>query len=161
MSLNILPECYADTSMMNIIGFKRVNHCLSIGEVANRMEKSYKNRLAIGIVDRDKPGSIPPYFHGFETIKEFDGFQLKKLPNTKHYLIVIAPALERWIMDTALKLGIPIDKYGFTSLKKLLRVTKSQTVGSNKNFQALVNTLYQKKNSPLKQMKAELMNILG
>ncbi len=156
MSLNILPECYADTKMIEVIGFKRVNHCPSIGAVANRMQKNYKNRLAIGIVDKDKPGTIPSYFHKFKTIKTFDRIELKQLPDTKHYLIVIAPALEQWIIDTSSRLDIPLKRYGFDNLKKLKRITKDQNVGKNENYQQLINTLQQKKNSPLKKIKEEI-----
>ncbi len=160
MSLNILPECFADTEMIKIIGFKRANHCPSIGAVANKMKKNYKNRLAIGIVDRDKPGTIPSYFNNFEVIGDFEGFQVKNLPHTKHYLIVIEPALEQWIIDTAFTLDIPLKRYGFDTLKKLKRITKNQHVGRNENFKDLINRMHQKKSSPLKAMREEIEKLL-
>ncbi len=160
MSIPVLPECFADTKMMQVIGFKRVNHCPSIGAVANTMKEKYQKRLAIGVVDKDKPGNIPSYFNDFEVVKEFDGFELKRLPNTKHFLVVIAPALEQWIIDTSNKLDIPLKRYGFDTLKKLKRVTKKQSVANNRDFEALINTMQQKKNSPLKKMKEEIEKLI-
>jgi len=161
MSLNILPECYADTELIKILGFKRANHCSNIGEVANRMQKNYTRKLAIGVVDNDKPGKPPSYFKKFKVIENCKGFDIKHLEHTKHYLIVIDPALEQFILNTAENLKISTKKYGFKNLKSLLRVTKKKTISQNQKFKDLLNTLRQKKNSPLQEMTNKLNSLLG
>jgi hypothetical protein len=87
--------------------------------------------------------------------------ELKRLPETKHYIVVIVPALEQWIIDTSNDLDIPLKKYGFDTVKKLTRVTKHQSVSKNENYKSLINTLKQKKNSPLKDLLGKLNKILG
>jgi hypothetical protein len=160
MSLNILPECYADTQMINTLGFKKVNHCDSIGEVANTMIKNYKNKLAIGIIDRDKPGWVPSYFNDFQVYKTIGNIEIKKLVDTKHYIVVVAPALESYLLDLASSLDIPIDKYGFKDLNSLKRITKSKKLPKNEKFKSFLNSLSQKNGSPLKQLKLELNKLI-
>ena len=54
-NLNLIPECYGDTLLVEILGFKRPNHQTSgIGQVIKVMKEKYSNRLAIGIIDADK-----------------------------------------------------------------------------------------------------------
>jgi len=160
MNLNILPECYADTLLVETIQFKKPNHCYSIGAVSSTMQKSYNNKVAIGVIDKDKPGTIPSYFREFELLINSDEMELSWHPDTKHFIIVVAPALEQWLWDTANNLGVSADKYGFSHLKKLKRITKSEHVGNNENLKQFLNNLWQKKNSPLQTMNAWIELIL-
>ena len=160
MSLSILPECFGDTEMIKILGFKRANHCSSIGEVANRMKSSYANRLAIGIIDKDKPGNVPLYFNQFELTHDYKHFEVKHLPDTKHYIVIVKPALESFLLNASSDLDVSSEKYGFKNLKALKRVTKSQHISKNQNFKNFVNTLKQKKGSPLKKLLEEVQQII-
>lgn len=152
MSNNILPECHADTLLVEILGYERPNHCASIGQVARAMESNYKNKVAVGVIDKDKPGTEPTYFRKFELLVEKGGLELKWYPATKHFIVIVDPVLEQWLIDTANKLGVPLDRYKFDNLKKLKRVTKSQDAADNQNLKDFLNTLKQKKGSPLKSM---------
>ncbi len=160
MSLSIIPECYADTELINILGFKKSNHSPSIGEVANKMQKHYSTRLAIGVIDNDKPGSIPNYFQSFEIQSSFDDYEIKKLPNSQHYLIVLKPALEQFLLNISNSLGVSADNYGFSNLENLKRVTKKRNVSKNQDFTSFVNTLSQKKGSPLIDIKSFLQELI-
>lgn len=153
MNLDILPECYADTLVVETINYKKPNHCTSIGEVSRVMQVSYKNRLAIGVIDKDKPGIIPNYFKAFETLLSEDNLELCWHPDTKHFTIVVAPALEQWLLNTASDLGVSASKYGFATLKKLKRVTKDENASKNNDLKQFINNIWQKKDSPLQKME--------
>lgn len=161
MNLEILPECYADTLLVETIQFKKPNHCSSIGEVSRIMQKFYTNRVAVGVIDKDKPGTIPSYFTEFELLLSSDEMELSWHPDTKHFIIVVAPALEQWLLNTAESLGISADKYGFGNLKKLKRATKSERAGENEKLKQFLNNLWQKKHSPLQKMNAWIELILN
>ena len=50
----IIPECWADTLLTEILGFENVNHQGGIGKVLKIFDKNFKNRSAVGIIDNDK-----------------------------------------------------------------------------------------------------------
>ncbi|MEZ4848666.1 MAG: hypothetical protein R3B93_08600 [Bacteroidia bacterium] len=77
---------------------------------------------------------------------------MKYLPNSKHFLIVTAPALERWLIQSAENLGVSMDNYGFRNEKVLKNATKSIHAERNQNLKQFLNTLKQKNNSPFKIM---------
>ena len=160
MSLSILPECFADTLLIKIIKYDRPHHCPSIGAVSNTMQKFYKNRLAIGVVDKDKPGDIPNYFNDFVLLIADNGLELKWHPDTKHYLVVVDPVLEKWLMGVADDLEIPTKKYGFKDIKGLKRLTKSEKAGQNQNLKQFFNTIKQKKGSPLVIMETWIDTVI-
>jgi len=71
-ALNILPECYVDTKVVEIITYvsKKYNHQHGCGQIANLLKNRLKNNIALGIVDEDKnKGPVSNYFLEFEKIK--------------------------------------------------------------------------------------------
>ncbi len=158
--LRILPECHADTLLIEILGYKKPNHQPNINDVANSMLQKYNNSLAIGIVDNDK--KQPPYFKSsFEILKEQDGLILKKNPEKQHYLIVISPAFEQWIFNAAHQIEINPSDYGIGNMKYFKSITKSRKIYSNEKMKDFLNTLGQKTNSPVKLMASWIKEILG
>jgi len=142
-NLSILPECYGDTLLLEMLGFKRLNHQTSgIGQVIKVMREKYQNRLAIGIIDADKK-ITPTYFKEFLLEKEENGIRLLKHTNQNHFLIMVSPALEGFILKAAQE--VEIQSKTFDSLKKLKRITKSIHVSRNQEFKNFLNTLRQKK----------------
>ncbi len=142
-NLQILPECHADTLLIDMLGFKYPNHQASINNVANTMLKKYDKRLAIGIIDNDK--KQPTYFKSFQQIQHKDGLILKKHPKQKHFLIIVSPVFEKWIFKLADSVEVLPSKYGFASLKQFQRSTKSIHVAKNQQVKQFINTLKQKK----------------
>jgi len=150
--LNIIPECYVDTKVAEIVGqaSKKYNHQHGCGDVANRLIKS-KDNICIGIIDEDKnKGPRAKYFSEFVSIKEENSLILKKHKGRKQYLILICPEIERWLMNDAIAVQIdPTDeKYklppvlkGFTSL------CKTQDIDSNEGFYRFIKALINK-NAP-------------
>lgn len=148
----ILPECYADTLLVEILKYNKPTHCFGIGEVPRIMQNIRKKQLSIGVTDKDKPGTIPIYLMEFVPLTSNGGLELQWHPDTKHFLIVVAPALEQWLLDTAEDLGVDAAKYGFKDLKALKRITKHENAGKNQNLKNFLNALKQKKGSPLQEM---------
>ena len=150
--IQLLPECYADTLLVEMLGFKYPNHRSSINEVANAMlHKGYKNQLAIGIIDEDK--RQPKYFSEFETIDSSDRLTLKKHPDKHHFLIILSPAFEKFIAFAAEAVEVSLEDYGFDREKYFKSICKSQQVASNQDVKQLLNTINQKESPPTEQLK--------
>lgn len=51
----IIPECYADTNLVQtLLQTKGANHQKSCGQVTNELQKTFKDKFAVGIIDLDK-----------------------------------------------------------------------------------------------------------
>lgn len=148
---SVIPECHADTLLICLLGFEHPTHKEGIGGVANVMKKSYKNRIAVGVVDDDN--KIPTYFKSFEVEKHSNNFIFKYLPEQKHYLVVVTPAFEKCIFNIAEQLEVKPEKYGFKSAKQFRNAAKDKNVHKNQNVKQFLNTLIQKKDSPLKYVQ--------
>ena len=148
VGLQILVEGEADTVFIEFLGYENTKAGNS-GAVANTMKEKLKTRLALGIVDDDK-GSVPKYFSEFDLQESENDLLLKKHKERKHYLIIIQPALEAWLIEAAEKVGIETKKYGFKDLKQLKRITKNHHVKKNQKFKDFLNALKQKKGTPTK-----------
>jgi hypothetical protein len=57
---NILAECYGDTLLVSQLNHEPFSYHSGIGGVAKQMQKYYKNKKAIAIIDNDK--MQPSYF---------------------------------------------------------------------------------------------------
>ena len=51
----ILPECYGDTLLVELLGFKKPNHQVEgINQVLNELEVNMPKQIAVGVIDYDK-----------------------------------------------------------------------------------------------------------
>lgn len=150
IALQILVEGEGDQVFIDVLGYKEQTRMAGgSGEVANIMQsKGQVKSLVVGIVDNDKQ-KIPNYFKEFKTIDKENDLHLKKHPDRKHYLIVIDPALESWLLNATKILDIEMGKYGFSNLKQLKRITKSQHVGKKNQFKNFLYNIKDKKNTPV------------
>ncbi len=157
--IQLLPECYADTLLIDILGYKNPNHQPSISEVANAMShRGYKNQLAIGVIDKDK--NMPAYFADFEVLKRTESLELKKHPQKKHYTIILCPAFEVFIQTAAEEVKIDLAKFGFGNLKYFKSVCKSIHAAKNQNLKQLLNTINQKQAPSTEQIKNWINEII-
>ncbi len=147
----IIPECYADTLLISLLGFKKPTHKFGIGGVAKVMKSDFKNKTAIGVIDDDN--KQPTYFKSFQTEQRTRNFIFKYAPEKKHFLVVITPAFERCIFNIAEELDVEPEKYGFKTEKQFRNASKDVNVHKNQNVKQFLNTLIQKKNSPLQNMQ--------
>ena len=48
----IIPECYADTNLVQtLLQMKGANHQKSCGQVTNKLQSTFKDKFAVGIID--------------------------------------------------------------------------------------------------------------
>jgi len=147
-ALNILPECYVDTKVVEIITYvsKKYNHQHGCGQIANLLKNRLKNNIALGIVDEDKnKGPVSNYFLEFEKIKSENGLILKKHDTREQYLILICPEIEEWLMNNATAVGIELTSYNLPpQLKGLKQITKRQNIDRNIEFYQFIKELLNK-----------------
>jgi hypothetical protein len=146
--LNILPECYVDTKVAEIItrSSEKYNHQHGCGQIANLLKKRLKDTVALGIIDEDKnKGPIANYFLEFDEIKSENDLILKKHRERKQYLILICPEIEKWLLMNAnsvhldpLHFNLPSDLSGFK------QITKTQNIDSNPDFSRFIKSLINK-----------------
>lgn len=52
--LNVLPECYVDTNLIEYLLDAGVNHQHSCSKVVGQLNTTFANSFAVGIIDKDK-----------------------------------------------------------------------------------------------------------
>jgi len=150
--LRVIPECHVDTLLVDLMGFKKPNHQQGINNVAKKMSENYKNRLAIGVIDNDKI-RLHKYYEDFAVSENKEHFRFEYKPETKHFAVVISPDFERCMFNIANELNVDPSKYGFKTLKQFKRLTKSTNVADNPKVRGFLESLINKKNSPLKYVQ--------
>ncbi|HWK07614.1 MAG TPA: hypothetical protein VNS58_28480 [Puia sp.] len=141
---NLIPECNVDTVFVEMLGYKNPNHAPSISQVSAILEKKKANQKAIGFVDGDK--KMPKYFDQFEVLDKINNVRLLKHPNKDQYLVVVQPAMDKFIFSLCNSLGINLADYHFPrELKAFIGFTKKQSIKNDSNFKNLLNTISQKK----------------
>jgi hypothetical protein len=146
--LNILPECYVDTKVAEIVAgsSEKYNHQHGCGPIANQLKNRLKDTIALGIIDEDKnKGPVAKYFLEFdETISE-NGLILKKHRNRKQYLIMICPEIEEWLLMNAISVNLDLTNFNLPSnLKGFKQLTKTQSIDSNIEFYQFIKHLLNK-----------------
>jgi len=155
----VLPECEADTTLVDFLLDTKTNHHRSITKVANRFSKANHGELLIGVVDDDK--KIPAYFRDFTVFKQEQALTLKQKPETRQYLITLAPEVEGWLIGCANQVPDLKAKYQkFTDPKKLQRLTKSQAIQNDPEFKNFLNMLWQKEVRPFITLEQWLKELL-
>ena len=124
------------------------------------IEKIAYNCKVVGLVDRDK-SNVPDYFSEFveDTSKTVPNLAYKEHPEKPHILIVVSPAMEKWLLETAERNGVNIENYGFPSdLKSLKKHTKKPEIVRDTAFQDFLTELLEK--SPELQTLKEWLTAL-
>ena len=156
---NILPECYADTLLVEILGFPKANHQFSIGQVFKTMDTKMSKQLAVGVTDKDKKIKSK-YYTSFQEEKIENGIRRLKHPDRKHYIIEHLP-LESFLFKAAKGVTVDPSKYGFDSVKSLAKLTKKQNIDKNQQFKQFLNTLLQKNAPSFLTIKNWLTELVG
>lgn len=139
----LIPEDGAIQELVKVLGFRKPNTAQGIGDTLNKIEKQFRNRFAIGIIDDDV--RKPKLFDTYALLEEQDDLRLYQKPGSRHYLIVVEPAIERWLLDQAQKIELDSP---FPALKDLQRITKNEIeVVKNQQFKRFLHQLSQGKAS--------------
>ena len=142
--IEIIPECYVDTTLISILLGSDVNHKKGCPSVAKEMQSGHSaGRFAVGIVDNDKRQL--PYFEQFTLIAENAQLHLFRHPSCPQYLIKIgrkAEAIETFILSQVAEAGIDLTEYGLKAdLESLKARTKNTTSAADPQLKTLFREL--------------------
>ena len=81
----VVPECYADTNLMNVLVGKMCNHQKGCSTVCKTMNERLQNQFAVAIIDKDK--RQPEATKQYEKIGQTSCLVVCKHRTRPHYLI--------------------------------------------------------------------------
>jgi len=145
-----VPECYIDTTLTEFFvkDKKLIVHEQGIHGVAKnfiQIDEARPELTIVGIIDNDK--KTPRHFDNFEIVSNENNVILKVLPNKQHYLIVLSPAIERFILDCSQEAKLDLKEFNLSYiLKEFKRITKKESIKENPDFRNLLLRL--KETSP-------------
>lgn len=159
----ILPECYCDTLLVMLLMQAIPNHQTNgIGGVLSVMEKDFSKQKAVGVIDNDKATKTlkAKFFGQFQVEKEENHLIRMKHPSRHNYLILLCPALEKFLLKSAMECGIPAHEIPFTE-ERLKQLAKSKDAEKNQALKQLINRIIQKKSPGTETLKAWIQEIIG
>lgn len=148
MDYKYLVEGYADEVLLEVFGIpqKRIYIVKNIGAVARQMKKAIDKDefiVIVGTIDNDK--NKPSYFENFKTEQETHNFILKKHKKEKkrQYLIILKPAIEKFILKAAEQANIKPNDYKIPdNFNEFKNITKSQSIRHNQIFRNFLKKIY-------------------
>ena len=122
----IIPECYADTNLVQtLLQMRGANHQKSCGQVTNKLQSTFKDKFAVGIIDLDEKQS--DYSEKSVEIAHSAEITVCRHPKTHHYLIKINNVLESFIVNCAKEVGVDLSPLGLPfEVDALMKRTKKQ-----------------------------------
>lgn len=131
-----MPECYADTNLISALLNQSCNHQKGCATVCKNMEEKYGDSFAVGIIDADK--KKPSALMQYDVVESCDCLSLLKHKNKPHYMILVCPAIENFILNAASSIGVNPQEYGIPSdLEKLKVRTKVHTAKQDPDLRRL------------------------
>lgn len=160
--MRLIPECHADTALVRFLtdGFPNIDHESGIHNVVkNFIEVKDQTCFLVGLIDDDK--RKPSYLGGFKVIKSTNTVSLCQMPETKHYVIVLKPALEKFLIGEAGAVGISLSTFGLSDdLKTLCKTTKKPQIETNKGYLEFLSALKDQKSPGLIVLEAILNDFI-
>lgn len=136
----VVPECYVDTNLMNVLLNRRCNHQKGCATVCKTLDTKLADQFAIAIIDKDK--NEPKAVEQYVQIEETEHLIVSKHQTRSHYLIQIKPAIEVFILDAAAELNVNVSDYGLPKeLTELKEKTKTTTAKEDVTFARLFYAL--------------------
>ena len=139
--LYFVPECYVDTNLVeSLLDSDGVNHQKGCNTVVNTMKgKILKDGFAVGVIDSDK--RKPSYVNEFTEIAHTEHLSLLKHTTKAHYLIMVSPAMDKFILDCAVEEGVDLTEF---NLPSDLNAFKDQTKAVNSKNDVRFKRLFKK-----------------
>ena len=151
--MNLLPECYVDTNLIEYLLDASVNHQHSCSRVVGQLNSTFVNRFAIGIIDKDKVEL--GYIRDCVEVAKTAHLTLLKHETRPQYLITIYPAVDGFILDCAKDQGVDPKVFGIPSdLKSFTKVSKAVTSNTDTRFKCLFAAI--KENTEIIALKQTL-----
>jgi hypothetical protein len=136
----VVPECYVDTNLMNVLLGKACNHQKGCATVCKQLDEKLADQFAIAVIDQDK--RQPKATEQYDEIGRNSHLIVCKHKDRPHYLILINPAIERFILFAANELGVCLSDYQLPDdLDELKKLTKSVDAKDDTAFEHLFKHL--------------------
>lgn len=138
--LNVIPECYVDTNLIEYLLNAGVNHQHSCTKVVGVLKTNFSDKFAIGIIDKDKVKL--GYIEDCNEIATSQHLTLMKHKEKHQYLITIRPAIDGFILDCAKEQRVDTKTFGIPStLKDFTKESKSITSNNDPRFKSLFKAI--------------------
>lgn len=140
--LYIIPECYVDTNLIETLvpTAKGYNHQKGCNNVVKVMKEKLSDKFAVGIVDKDK--RQVSYVNEFEEIGHTDSLYFYKHPDKAHFLIMIDPAVDRFILKCAKEEKVEMKQFDLSDeLRSFTAQTKQVSSKEDTNFKKLFHEI--------------------
>lgn len=137
----IIPECYIDTNLVEtLVCHGGCNHQKGCNQVAKVMREKFADRFAVGIIDADK--RRPGYLSEFREVASSEHLKLFRHPVHKHFMILVHPAADGFILSCAEAAQIKLNDYQFSPvLKEFTAQTKNVMSNEDARFKHLFKSM--------------------
>lgn len=153
---HVMPECFVDTNLIEYLLNAGVNHQHCCSKVVGQMNSKFADRFAIGIIDKDKVQL--GYIQECDIIATTKHLTLMKHHERHQYLITIAPAVDKFVLDCAQEQMVDVKDFGLPSeLKGFTDETKKVSSNSDLRFKSLFAAI--KDNSEIQSLKMALKHL--
>lgn len=151
--LHVMPECFVDTNLIEYLLNAGVNHQHCCSKVVGQMKSTFADRFAVGIIDKDKVQL--GYIQECDVIAQTEHLTLMKHRKRHQYLITIAPAVDKFVLDCAEEQMVDVKAFGLPSeLMKFTKESKSVSSNSDHRFKSLFAAI--RNNSEIHSLKMAL-----
>lgn len=134
--LQVMPECFVDTNLIEYLLNAGVNHQHCCSQVVGQLKSKFVDKFAIGIIDKDKVQL--GYIQECDIIAQTEHLTLMKHRERHQYLITIAPAVDKFVLDCAREQMVDVTAFGLPSeLKKFTKESKKVSSNSDPRFKSL------------------------
>jgi hypothetical protein len=145
-----VPECWAETIMVQWLfldgrsskGDDFCNHADGIASVAKALKmKDVKDYVSVGFIDDDKK-NVPLYFSEFRIIENGQAVDFKKHPDSQDYLMVVRPAIEKFLLLQIKEIGkSPVDYQLPAEFELFKKTLKRMSIKDHMGYQKLITDL--------------------
>lgn len=151
--LHIMPECFVDTNLIEYLLNAGVNHQHCCSKVVGQLNTTFADKFAIGIIDKDKVQL--GYIRECNIIAQTEHLTLMKHRERHQYLITIAPAVDKFVLDCAKRQMVNVENFGLPGdLKKFTDESKRVSSNSDPRFKSLFAAI--KDNDEIRSLKMAL-----
>ena len=137
----IIPECYIDTNLVEtLVCTGGCNHQKGCNQDAKVMQEKFADRFAVGIIDADK--RRPGYLSEFREIASGEHIKLFRHPTRSHFIVLVHPAADGFILSCAEIANINVADYGLSpKLKEFTAQTKNVMSNNDPRFKQLFRAM--------------------
>lgn len=148
-----MPECFVDTNLIEYLLNAGVNHQHCCSKVVGQLKSTFADKFAIGIIDKDKVQL--GYIQECDVIAQTEHLTLMKHRERHQYLITIAPAIDKFVLDCAEEQMVDVKDFGLPDeLKRFTDETKRVSSNLDPRFKSLFAAI--KNNSEIHSLKMVL-----